>query len=198
MYPESLRKVVESFKLLPGIGEKTAERLAFSVLEMDPANVEVFADNVLKLQKSIKKCRVCNVLSDEEVCPICSNESRNGDTLCIVDDSKSVFLFEKLDIFHGKYFVLDGLISPIDGISPDDIGLGKLMEYLNKEHFKEVIIAVKPSIEGETTALYIKKILEDLDITVSKMANGIPMGAEIEYLDTLTLERALKDRTVIE
>lgn len=197
MYPESLRKVVESFKLLPGIGEKTAERLAFSVLDMDPDNIECFSENIINLNKTIKKCEKCNVLSDNDICTVCSNPSRNNDMLCIVDDSKSVFLFEKLGIFQGRYFVLEGLISPIDGIAPDDIGLAKLVEYINKEDFKEVIIAVKPSIEGETTALYIKKILEDLDITVSKMASGIPMGAEIEYLDILTLERALKDRTVM-
>lgn len=197
MYPDSLRKVVESFKLLPGIGEKTAERLAFSVLDMDQENIESFSSNIVNLKKTIKKCEKCNVLSDEDICMVCSNSSRNNEVLCIVDDSKSVFLFEKLGIFQGKYFVLDGLISPIDGVTPDDIGLGKLMEYISNEKFKEVIIAVKPSIEGETTALYIKKILEDMDITVSKMASGIPMGAEIEYLDILTLERALKDRTVM-
>ena len=197
MYPDSLRKVVESFKLLPGLGEKTAERLAFSVLDMDQENIESFSSNIVNLKKTIKKCEKCNVLSDEDICMVCSNSSRNNEVLCIVDDSKSVFLFEKLGIFQGKYFVLDGLISPIDGVTPDDIGLGKLMEYISNEKFKEVIIAVKPSIEGETTALYIKKILEDMDITVSKMASGIPMGAEIEYLDILTLERALKDRTVM-
>ena len=197
MYPDSLRKVVESFKLLPGIGEKTAERLAFSVLDMDAENIETFSKNIVNLNNTIKRCKKCNVLCDDDVCMVCANSSRNKDVLCIVDDSKSVFLFEKMGIFQGKYFVLDGLISPIDGITPDDIGLGKLIEYMNEEDFKEVIIAVKPSIEGETTALYIKKILEDLDITVSKMASGIPMGAEIEYLDVLTLERALKDRTVM-
>lgn len=197
MYPSSLKKVIESFKLLPGIGEKTAERLAFSVLEMEQENLEFFADNILKLQASIKKCEHCNVLTDDDECSVCSNHLRNREVLCIVDDSKSVFLFEKMEIYNGMYHVLDGLISPIDGISPDDIGLDKLMRRIKDEHFKEIIIAVKPSIEGETTALYIKKILEDMDITISTMARGIPMGADIEYLDVLTLERALKDRTVL-
>lgn len=197
MYPSSLKKVIESFKLLPGIGEKTAERLAFSVLEMEQENLEFFANNILNLQASIKKCKYCNVLTDDDECSVCSNSSRNREILCIVDDSRSVFLFEKMGIYNGMYHVLDGLISPIDGISPDDIGLDKLIERIKNENFKEIIIAVKPSIEGETTALYIKKILEDMDVTISTMARGIPMGADIEYLDVLTLERALKDRIVL-
>ena len=195
MYPESIKKVIESFKLLPGIGEKTAERLAFAVLEIDEDNISTFSNSIVNLKKTIKKCKSCNVLTDTEKCNICDDSLRNRKVLCIVDDSKSVFLFEKMGIYNGLYHVLDGLISPIDGITPDDIGLEKLVERIKKEQLEEVIIAVTPSIEGETTALYIKKILEDMDVIISKMANGIPMGADIEYLDVMTLERALKDRT---
>ena len=128
---------------------------------------------------------------------ICSNTLRDSTTLCIVDDSKSVFLFEKMGIYNGLYHVLDGLISPIDRVTPDDIGLDKLINRIKKGNFKEIVLAVKPSVEGETTSLYIKRILEDMNIKISKIASGIPMGADIEYLDVLTLERALKDRTTL-
>ncbi|MGN0973369.1 MAG: recombination mediator RecR [Bacilli bacterium] len=197
MYPDSLKKVVDSFKLFPGIGERTAERLAFSVLNMETENVENIAKNLINLQKNIKKCKTCNVLTDEDTCNICSNTLRDSTILCIVDDSKSIFLFEKMGIYNGLYHVLDGLISPIDGITPDDIGLDKLITRIKKGNFKEIVLAVKPSVEGETTSLYIKRILEDMNIKISKIASGIPMGADIEYLDVLTLERALKDRTTL-
>ena len=123
---------------------------------------------------------------------------RNNDVLCVVEDTKSVFLFEKLGMFDGYYHVLNGLISPLDGVNPEDIGLDKLIERITNEKFKEIILAFKPSIEGETTALYIKKILSDMDIVVSKLASGLPIGAEMEYVDSLTLERALLDRKEIE
>lgn len=197
MYPDSLKKVVDSFKLFPGIGERTAERLAFSVLNMENENVENIAKNLINLQKNIKQCKTCNVLTDEDTCNICSNTLRDSTTLCIVDDSKSVFLFEKMGIYNGLYHVLDGLISPIDGVTPDDIGLDKLISRIKEGNFKEIVLAVKPSVEGETTSLYIKRILEDMNIKISKIASGIPMGADIEYLDVLTLERALKDRTTL-
>lgn len=197
MYPDSLKKVVDSFKLFPGIGERTAERLAFSVLNMENENVENIAKNLINLQKNIKQCKTCNVLTDEDTCNICSNTLRDSTTLCIVDDSKSVFLFEKMGIYNGLYHVLDGLISPIDGVTPDDIGLDKLINRIKEGNFKEIVLAVKPSVEGETTSLYIKRILEDMNIKISKIASGIPMGADIEYLDVLTLERALKDRTTL-
>lgn len=197
MYPDSLKKVVDSFKLFPGIGERTAERLAFSVLNMENENVENIAKNLINLQKNIKQCKNCNVLTDEDTCNICSNTLRDSTTLCIVDDSKSVFLFEKMGIYNGLYHVLDGLISPIDGVTPDDIGLDKLINRIKEGNFKEIVLAVKPSVEGETTSLYIKRILEDMNIKISKIASGIPMGADIEYLDVLTLERALKDRTTL-
>ena len=129
---------------------------------------------------------------------ICNDPTRESKVLCVVEDTKSVFLFEKLGMFHGKYHVLDGLISPLDGINPEDIGLSKLMDRINKEKFDEIIFAFKPGIEGETTALYIKKILEDLNIKITRLATGVPIGADMEYVDSLTLERALSDRKVIE
>ena len=151
----------------------------------------------MKIQKNIKQCKTCNVLTDEDTCNICSNTLRDSTTLCIVDDSKSVKKKKKMGIYNGLYHVLDGLISPIDGVTPDDIGLDKLINRIKEGNFKEIVLAVKPSVEGETTSLYIKRILEDMNIKISKIASGIPMGADIEYLDVLTLERALKDRTTL-
>ena len=198
MYPNSIKNLIESFKFLPGIGEKTAERLTFAVLELEEEQAEFFSESIINLQKNIHKCKVCNTLTENELCFICENKLRNNNVLCVVEDTKSVFLFEKLGMFDGYYHVLNGLISPLDGVNPEDIGLDKLIERITNEKFKEIILAFKPSIEGETTALYIKKILSDMDIVVSKLASGLPIGAEMEYVDSLTLERALLDRKEIE
>ena len=198
MYPNSIKNLIESFKFLPGIGEKTAERLTFAVLELEEEQAEFFSESIINLQKNIHKCKVCNTLTENELCFICENKLRNNDVLCVVEDTKSVFLFEKLGMFDGYYHVLNGLISPLDGVNPEDIGLDKLIERITNEKFKEIILAFKPSIEGETTALYIKKILSDMDIVVSKLASGLPIGAEMEYVDSLTLERSLLNRKEIE
>ena len=198
MYPDSIKSLVESFKYLPGIGEKTAERLAFSILELEDEQIEMFSDSLKEVKEKIHKCKECNTLTDEELCFVCNDPTRDNKILCVVEDTKSVFLFEKLGMFHGKYHVLDGLISPLEGINPEDIGLSKLMDRINKDKYEEIIFAFKPGIEGETTALYIKKILEDLNIKITRLATGVPMGADIEYIDSLTLERAIKDRKVIE
>ena len=198
MYPDSLKNLIESFKYLPGIGEKTAERLAFAVLEFDEDQCELFSQSLLDVKSKIKKCSICNTLTENDVCFVCSNSLRDNEILCVVDDTKSVFLFEKLGMFNVYYHVLDGLISPLDGVNPEDIGLNKLIERISKDKFKEIILAFKPSIEGETTALYIKKILSDMDVVVSRLASGLPIGADMEYVDKLTLERALIDRKEIE
>lgn len=194
MYPDSIKNLIESFKLLSGVGEKTAERFAFSILSMDEDNVEFFSDSLKAVKNKVHLCKKCNNLTENDYCYICSNEDRNKNVLCVVEDPKSVFLFERVGVFNGYYHVLDGLISPIDGINPEDIGLAKLLDRIKNEDFKEIIFAFKPSIEGETTSLYIRKILSDLDIKITRLASGVPMGADIEYIDSLTLERALNDR----
>lgn len=198
MYPESLKNLIESFKYLPGVGEKTAERYAFSILNMSEERVEFFNDSINDVKTKIHKCCICNYLTEEDICDICSDNNRNHDILCVIEDVKSLSLFEKLGLFNGLYHVLDGLISPLDGISPEDIGLDMLLERIRKGRFKEIILAFKPSVEGETTALYIKKIIDDMDIVVSKIASGIPIGADMEYMDAMTLERALIDRKNVE
>ena len=198
MYPQSLRNLIESFKLLPGIGEKTAERLAFFVLDLEKEKTDFFVESIDEVKSKIKKCPICSNITEEEICSICSSDNRNKDLLCILEDKKNIFLFEKLGTYNGYYHIIDNLISPLDGINPEDIGLEKLLKRIKENNFKEIIIAVKPSIEGETTSLYIKKILEGLDIKVTRIASGIPIGADIEYIDAITLERALTDRKVIE
>ena len=198
MYPDSIKSLIESFKFLPGIGEKTAERLAFSVLELEEEQVEFFSDSLKDVKNNIHKCEICNTLTENDRCYICSDDSRTSDLLCVVEDTKNVFLFEKLGMFHGKYHVLDGLISPLNGINPEDIGLDRLLDRISKEDFKEIIFAFKPSIEGETTSLYIKRILDGLDVKTTRLASGVPIGADMEYVDSLTLERALNDRKEIE
>ena len=199
MYPKSLENLIESFKTLPGIGAKTAERLAFALLELDEEQINVFSDSMIEAKNKIHRCSKCNMMTDEELCFVCNDIGRkDSKVLCVVEDPKNVFLFEKLDMFRGKYHVLEGLISPLDGINPEDIGLDKLLDRIKEDKFEEIIFAFKPSIEGETTALYIKKILEGLNIKITKLASGVPIGADMEYVDSLTLERALSDRKVIE
>lgn len=198
MYPDSLRNLIESFKYLPSVGEKTAERFAFSILNLDDEQVELFKESLEDVKKLVHPCKKCNTLTENELCSICSDQFRESTTLCVVEDVKSVFLFEKIGMFKGKYHVLNGLISPLDGINPEDIGLDKLIDRIHDEKFEEIIFAFKPSIEGETTSLYIKKILDGLNVKITKLANGVPIGADMEYVDSLTLERALNDRKEVE
>lgn len=198
MYPESLKNLIEGFKLLPGIGEKTAERLAFFIINMEKEKVDFFSEAIKVSKEKIRRCDLCNCITDKEICDVCSSNNRNKKILCVVEDPKSIFLFEKIGTYNGEYFVLNGLISPLDGIDPDDIGIEKLIKRINERKYEEVIIAVKPSVEGETTALYIKKIIDGLNIKVTRIASGIPIGTDIEYIDSMTLERALIDRKVIE
>lgn len=198
MYPSSLEQLIDSFKYLPGIGEKTAERLAFAVMEMDEERVSQFSGSLMKVKENIHRCPICNGLTDKDKCSICGDSLRDNSVLCVVEDPKSVFLFEKLGLYKGKYHVLKGLISPMDGVNPEDIELEKLIERVKKDSFKEIILAFKPSFEGEATSLYIKRILGDMNLSITKIASGIPMGADMEYIDAMTLERALMDRKNVE
>lgn len=193
-YPNSIQTLIECFKKLPGIGEKTAERLALSILKQDDNIVQLFSQSLLDTKRKVKRCNICNNLSEENLCYICQSKERDSSIICVLEDPKNVIIFEKIGTYKGKYHILDGLISPLDGIGPDQLKIGYLIERVQKENVKEVIIAVKPSIEGETTALYISKMLEGLPIKVSKLAHGIPLGIDMEYIDSITLEMALQDR----
>ena len=148
-------------------------------------------------KNKIRKCTICNNFTDQEICPICANKNRNSDVLCIVEDSKKVIMFEKTAVFNGYYHIIDNLISPLDGINPEDIGLEKLLKRIKNENFKEVIIAVRPSIEGETTSLYIKRILDGMNIKVTRIAHGLPIGGDLEYADEVTISKALEGRREI-
>lgn len=198
MYPDSLRRLIEAFKYLPGVGEKTAERYAFAVMDMPEERTEFFKESIEDVKEKINECKICHNLTEDEICYICSDKLRDDGFLCVVEDVKSLSMFEKLGLFHGMYHVLKGLISPLDGINPEDIGLDLLLERIRNGNFKEIILAFKPSVEGETTALYIKRILENMDIVISRIASGVPIGADMEYMDAMTLERALLDRKNIE
>ena len=193
-YPSTISNLIECFKKLPGIGEKTAERLALSILDMDDSIIELFAKSLNDVKIKIKRCNICNHLSENDVCEICKNKDRNNKVICVVEDPKNVILFEKLNIFDGYYHVLDGLISPMDGINPEDINIESLINRVKENKIEELILALKPSIEGETTSLYISKLLEKESVKITKIAYGIPMGAEMDYVDSLTLELALENR----
>lgn len=197
MYPKNLANLIESLKYFPGIGEKSAERMAFSILNMSDEQVKFLTDNVGKIKKNIRRCSICNNLTDQDICNICSDSSRDQSVLCIVEDPKTVFMIEKIGLYHGFYHVLNGLISTTDGINPEDIRLDKLVKRLENSHFKEAIIAVKPCLEGEMTSLYIKNVLSGLPIVITRIASGIPIGADLEYVDQLTMERAFDNRKKI-
>lgn len=196
---DKILNLVNAYKLLPGIGQKNAERLAFYTLEMDSEQIEYISNTIINTYKGVKKCNICNNYTDNEngLCDICIDEDRENKVLCIVEDPKIVYFMEKNKIFPGKYFVLNNLISPIEGIGPEDIGLDKLKNMLEANNISEIIIAIKSSIEGETTALYIKELFKNPNIKISKIASGIPMGADFEYIDNLTFEKAIEERKEI-
>lgn len=194
MLPSSLKNLIDNFKNLPGIGTKTAERLAFSMIDFEKKNLTSFSDAILDIRDKIQKCSICGNIADQEYCSICSNKERDFSTIFVVEKVKDIILFEKLGIYKGVYHVLDGLISPIDGVGPNDIDIVGLINRINDSNVNEIILALKPSIEGETTMQYISKILSDKDIRVSKIATGVPMGTDMEYIDSLTLEMAIDER----
>lgn len=194
IYPELLETLIEYFKKLPGIGERTAERYALALIKMNKEDLSDFADAIKDIDNTLKNCDQCGHLTDQKICYICDDDNRSKNLICVVEDYKSIFMFEKTGKFNGVYHVLGGLISPIDGINPDDLNISKLITRCRELKDAEIIIALKPTIEGDTTTLYLKKILEKMDIKITRLSNGIPMGAELDYLDVLTLERALYDR----
>ena len=197
MYPRSINNLIEAFKYFPGIGEKSAERMAFHVLGMEEVQTNFLADAIKNAKTKIKRCKICNHISEEDTCNICLDTSRNKDYLCVVEDPKSVISIEKLGIFNGYYHVLNGLIETLDGINPEDIRIDKLIKRIEENNFKEIIIAVKPCLEGEMTALYINNVLSGMNVTVSRLASGIPMGADMEYIDPITFEASFDNRKKI-
>lgn len=196
-YPQSLNELIESLKKLPTIGEKSAERLAFAIMNLDNDEVESFSRAIIDVKSKIRKCCKCGNITENEICDICSDKNRDSNVICVVEDSKNIITLEKMGTYNGKYHVLNGLISPINGKGPDDIDINSLIDKVKENNIKEVIIAISPTLDGETTALYISKLLEGNDVIVSKIAYGIPMGADMEYLDPMTLSMAILNRNKI-
>lgn len=195
-YSKQISNLIGEFSRLPGIGEKTAQRLAFHVLHMDPADVKRFAETLVSARTNVRYCKVCCTLTDSEVCPICSDPKRNHRQIMVVEDSRDLAAYEKTGKYEGVYHVLHGAISPMNGIGPADIRLKELMTRLQGD-VDEVIVATNSSLEGETTAMYISKLVKPTGIKVTRIASGVPVGGDIEYIDEVTLLRALEGRTEI-
>ncbi len=193
-YSPSIEKLIESFKKLPSIGEKTAIRLAFYILNSSEEEANSFIQSIQNAKKNLKFCSTCYNISDTDPCPICSNQSRDKSKICVVEDVKDVVAMERTHEFKGLYHVLHGSISPMDGIGPDDIKIKELLARLMNGEVKEVILATNPRVEGEATSMYIAKLIKPMGIKVTRIAHGIPIGGDIEYTDEFTLGKALEGR----
>lgn len=190
----SLSRLIEQFERMPGIGHKSAQRLAFHVLNMKSGEAEAFANTILEAREKIKRCSRCCNISENELCPICMDEARDHSTVCVVEDPRDILAFERTHEFTGTYHVLHGVISPMNNVGPEDITIKELLSRLSDENIKEVIMATNPTVEGEATAMYISRLLKPMGIAVSRLAYGIPVGADLEYADEITLSRALEGR----
>lgn len=193
----TLSKLVEQFERMPGIGHKSAQRLAFHVLNMTKQEAENFSKIILEAHEKIKRCSVCCNLAEDEKCPICKSDSRDKSIICVVEDPRDVIAFERTHEYNGTYHVLHGVISPMNGIGPEDITIKELLSRIGGDEVKEVIMATNPTVEGEATAMYISRLLKPMGITVSRLAYGVPVGAELEYADEVTLTKALEGRRTI-
>lgn len=192
--PKNIQRAIEEFSKLPGIGSKTAERLVFHLLKKTEADVAVLGDTILALKKEIRYCDVCKNLTTDEVCEICRNEGRSKETICVVEDALDLMAIEKANEYKGLYHVLHGIISPVDGIGPDELTIAELIARAKKGNVKEMIFALNPSMEGEATAAYITRYIKPLNIKITRIARGIPVGGNVEYADSQTLKRALEGR----
>ena len=195
MYSETVNKLINQFEKLPGIGHKTAVRLAFYILESDENVAKEFSETLVKAKKNVKFCSICYNLTEKDPCDICSNSNRDESTICVVENVKDVIAMEKTHEYKGKYHVLHGSISPMNNISAGDIKIKELLERLKDDSIKEVILATNPTVEGEATAMYISRLIKPLGIKVTRIAHGIPVGGDLEYTDEITLIKALEGRT---
>ena len=193
----TLAKLIEQFERMPGIGHKTAQRLAFYVLNLSKQQAEEFSATILSAHEKIKQCTRCCNLAEDELCPICKNNSRDQSIICVVEDPRDVFAFERTHEFEGTYHVLHGVISPMNGVGPEDITIKELLARMADGVVQEVIMATNPTVEGEATAMYISRLLKPMGITVSRLAYGIPVGADLEYADEVTLTKALEGRRTL-
>jgi len=194
MYALPIAKLIEEFSKLPGIGKRSAERLAFHILKQPKEHVEEFSKTLLAAKEKITFCPTCQSLTDRVPCAICANPKRDHGLICVVENPKDILAMEKTKEFSGLYHVLHGVISPMDGISPNDIKIKELLIRVEKEPVREIIMATNPTIEGEATAMYIAKLFKPLDVKVTRIAHGLPVGGELEYADEITITRALEGR----
>ena len=191
---EALDVLAEQFARLPGIGKKSAERLAYAVLEYSPEDIAAFTSAMQQAKSRIHRCPICQNLTDREVCPVCSDTGRDRSSICVVEDARAVMAFERVRSYRGTYHVLHGLISPMNGITPDALTLRELLARLEDDTVKEVIVATGATTEGEATAMYLSHLLQPLGIRITRLAHGIPFGGALEYADEVTLSRALEGR----
>ena len=198
MYPKSLRNLIDNFRRLPGVGEKTAERYALSVADMDPAETENFAASLLDVKDHLRHCEICGNLSDEDECDICRDESRDHQTIFVVESSRDIIAMEKTGDYHGAYHVLNGLISTSKGVLPEDLNIDQLVR--RADGSKEIILATSATRDGEITAMYLEKLLHQKypDLLITRIAHGLPAGGMLDYADEMTLSHALSDRKSME
>lgn len=189
-----LEQLVEQFERLPGIGHKSAQRLAYYILGLSKEEAEAFGKAITEAHEKIHYCKVCCNLTDGDLCPVCRNESRDRSIICVVEDPRDVFALERTNEFHGLYHVLHGVISPLSGVGPDQLRIRELLARLTDGQVQEVIMATNPTVEGEATAMYISRIVKPLGIKVTRLAYGIPVGGDLEYADEVTLTRAMEGR----
>lgn len=193
----SLARLVEQFERMPGVGHKSAQRMAFYVLNLKKEEAQAFSQAILSAHEKIKKCSRCCNLAEDELCPICKSGRRDESVVCVVEDPRDVMAFERTHEFEGTYHVLHGVISPMNGIGPEDITIKELLARLGDGKVEEVIMATNPTVEGEATAMYISRLLKPMGIRVSRLAYGVPVGADLEYADEVTLTKALEGRRTL-
>ena len=196
-FPAALERLTEQFARLPGIGGKTAQRLAFHVLSLPQEEAEEFAQAILDARRTVRTCKVCQNLTDQEVCPICGNPERDQGLICVVAEPKDVIAMERSREYNGVYHVLHGVISPLNHVGPDDLRIRELLDRVAQGGVREVIMATNPDTEGEATAMYLSRLLRPLEVKVTRLAYGIPVGSQLEYADEVTLSRALEGRREI-
>ena len=193
--PNSAKKLIQEFSNLPGIGRKTAQRLTFYILQIDNEKVSSLSQALLDIKEKIHNCIVCNGITEQEICSICTDPNRDSNIICVVENSHDIIVFEKTNGFNGRYHVLGGTLSPLDGVGPEDLNIQNLFERIDDG--MEVILATNSNVEGETTALYLTKILAKKEIRLSRLARGIPIGSDLGYIDSATLVRAMEGRTSV-
>lgn len=193
-FSASIEKLIEEFEKLPSIGHKTAVRLAFYMLNQPVEVCEEFAKTIVDTRKNLKYCSICNNITDSDPCPICASPKRNKDVICVVEDVRDIVQIEKTHEYNGVYHVLNGVISPMNGVGPNDIKLKELMTRIGTGEVNELILATNPNVEGEATAMYISKLVKPFDIKTTRIAHGIPIGGDLEYVDEVTLAKALENR----